>query len=127
LNDISVRYKIKLDMDALEIARQAAAIASNKQASDILILDIRKVSSFAEFFVLCSGTSERQLDTTKEEITKGLKGYDVLPHHEEGSSQSGWLVIDYGNVIIHILTPEKREYYQLEKIWQNAGTILTIQ
>jgi ribosome-associated protein len=50
-----------------------------------------------------------------------------LPHHEEGSSQSGWLVIDYGNVIIHILTPEKREYYQLEKIWQNAGTILTIQ
>lgn len=114
-------------MEASEIAHRAAIIASNKQAGDILILDIRDASSFTDFFVLCSGNSERQIDMTKEEIIKSLKDSGVLPHHEEGTPPSGWLVLDYGSVVVHIFTPEKRRYYQLEKIWQNASAMLTIQ
>lgn len=101
--------------------------AGDKQASDILILDVRGVCSFADYFVLCSGESERQIRSIEEEIIKVLKQDGISPHHHEGTAESGWLLIDYGDVIVHIFDVSERERYQLDRLWENAPAVLRIQ
>jgi len=101
--------------------------ASDKQAGDIVLLDARKVCSFADYFVICSGESERQLRAIYDEIEHTLKREEVLPHHHEGTVNSGWLLLDYGNVIVHIFAALEREYYQLDKLWSKANPVLRIQ
>jgi len=101
--------------------------AGDKQASDILLLDTREVCSFADYFVLCSGESGRQLRAIYEEIEHILKKEGVLPHHSEGTVDSGWILLDFGDIIVHIFAPFEREYYQLDKLWSHARTVLRIQ
>lgn len=114
-------------LEALEIARKAVEVASEKQAVDILLLDTRDVCSFADYFVICSGESDRQLRAISEEIEHALKKGGVLPHHIEGDVDSGWLLLDFGDVIINIFAPFEREFYQLDKLWSHARPVLRIQ
>ncbi|MBU2609036.1 MAG: ribosome silencing factor [Chloroflexi bacterium] len=114
-------------MEAIDIARRVVEAASDKQAIDIVLLDTRDVCSFAEYFVICSGDSSRQIDAIREEIEHVLKEQGVRPHHYEGSTDSGWLLMDYGAVIIHIFAPEERDYYQLDKLWGQANTLVRVQ
>lgn len=109
------------------MARRAVEAASAKQATDIVLLDTRGVCSFAEYFVICSGDSQRQIKTIYEEIGHILKGVGVLPHHHEGTVDSGWLLFDFGDVVIHIFAPLEREHYQLDRLWGQAGTVVRIQ
>jgi len=102
-------------------------IAGEKQAGNIVLLDAREVCSFADYFVICSGDSERQLRTIYDEIELGLKKNGVVPHHHEGTIDSGWLLLDYGDVIIHIFGVAEREYYNLDELWHEARTVLRIQ
>ena len=92
-----------------------------------MLLDARGVCSFADYFVICSGDSERQIKTIYEEIGHILKQANILPHHHEGTVDSGWLLLDYGSVIAHIFTSFEREYYQLDKLWSQAIPIVRIQ
>jgi len=85
------------------------------------------VCSFTDYFVICSGTSERQLKTIFEEIGHKLKGANILPHHTEGTADSGWLLLDYGDVVVHILSLSERDYYQLDELWGKAIPIVRIQ
>ena len=101
--------------------------ASEKQADDIVLLDTRTVCSFADYFVICSGESDRQIKTIYEEVEHVLKKEGVLPRHSEGSVGSGWLLLDFGNVIVHIFALFEREYYQLDKLWSQASAVLRIQ
>jgi len=101
--------------------------ASDKQAGDIVLLDARAVCSFADYFVICSGETGRQLQAIYEEIEHALKKKGILPHHHEGTIDSGWLLLDYGNVIVHIFAALEREYYQLDKLWGEANLVLRIQ
>ncbi len=114
-------------MEALDVARKVVEVAGEKQAADMLILDIRGTCSFADFFVICSGESERQIKAIYEEVRHGLKEVGVYPHHYEGTPESGWVLIDIGDVIVHIFSPEERENYQLDKLWHEATTVLRIQ
>ena len=114
-------------LEAIEVARKAVEAASDKQAMDIVLLDTRGVCSFADYFVICSGDSERQLKTIYEEIEHILKREGVLPHHHEGTVDSGWLLLDFGEVIVHIFASIEREYYQLDKLWSRASTVVRIQ
>lgn len=109
------------------MARKAVEAASDKQASDIVLLDARTVCSFADYFVICSGDTERQIGAISEEIEHILKKEGVLPNHHEGTVDSGWLLLDYGDVIVHIFAPTEREYYQLDKLWGQAKLVLRIQ
>ena|ERR1035437_271079 len=111
-------------METIEIARRAAEIASDKQASNILLLDMRDVCSFTDYFVLCSGDSQRQLSAIQDEITTALKEEGVVPHHSEGGEDSGWLVLDFGNIIVHIFDPQEREFYNLDELWSKAKTVV---
>ena len=83
--------------------------------------------SFADYFVICSGDSQRQIKTIYEEIEHILKKRGILPHHHEGTVDSGWLLLDFGEVIIHIFASFEREYYQLDKLWSQASIVVKIQ
>jgi len=109
------------------VARKVVEAASDKQASDIVLLDAREICSFADYFVICNGEADRHLKTICDEIEHKLKAEAVLPHHHEGTVDSGWLLIDFGDVIVHIFSPFEREYYQLDKLWSQAATVVRIQ
>jgi ribosome-associated protein len=114
-------------MDALELAQKTVEIASDKQASDIVLLDARGICSLADYFVICSGDSARQLKSIHDEVEHVLKREGVLPHHLEGAMDSGWLLLDYGDVIVHIFGRPEREFYQLDKLWGRATPLVRIQ
>jgi len=101
--------------------------ASEKQAIDIALLDTREVCSFADYFVICSGDTNRQIKAIYDEVEHELKKEGVLPHHHEGTVDSGWLLLDFGDVIVHIFASFEREYYQLDKLWGQASTVVRIQ
>ena len=92
-----------------------------------MLLDARGVCSFADYFVICNGDSERQIQAIYDEVGHTLKKEGILPHHHEGTVDSGWLLLDFGNVIVHIFIPFEREYYQLDKLWSLATPIIRIQ
>lgn len=102
-------------------------IAGDKQAQDIILLDVRGVVGFSDYFVILSGETSRQMDAIYDEIVRLLKKEGVLPLHCEGSVASGWLLIDYGDVIVHIFSPLEREYYRLDELWGEASTVVRIQ
>lgn len=109
------------------MARKVVEIASEKQASDIVLLDMRQVCSFADYFVIFSSDSDRQMKAIYDEIGQSLKQEGVLPHHYEGAIDSGWLLIDFGDVIVHIFSPPEREFYQLDQLWSQATPVIRIQ
>ena len=114
-------------MDASELARMVVEAASDKQAEDIVMLDMRGVCNFADYFVICSGGSSRQVQAVAEEIDRVLSRAGVEPDRREGDVDSGWLLLDYGDVIIHIFDSEIREFYRLEKLWSRATPVISIQ
>ena len=92
-----------------------------------MLLDAQPVCNFADYFVICSGASERQLGAIEDEIEHSLKKEGVAPYHREGTVNSGWVLLDYGGVIVHIFAPSDREYYQPDKLWGGMNTVLRIQ
>jgi ribosome-associated protein len=103
-------------------------IVEEKLGEDILLLDIRELSLFADFFVICNGTSERQLKALVEGVRETVKNeLDILPHHIEGEPASGWVLLDFIDVIVHIFTPELRAYYDLEGLWHEGKVLLRMQ
>ena len=91
------------------------------------MLDTRGVCSFADYFVICSGEAGRQIKAIYDEVEHALKKEGVLPHHREGTLDSGWLLLDFGGVIVHIFAPLERGYYQLGELWNEATPVVTIQ
>ncbi len=92
-----------------------------------MLLDARGVCSFADYFVMCSAQSSRQIDAIYNEIMHSLKSEGLLPNHREGTVDSGWMLLDYGDVIIHIFAPAERDYYQLDELWSQARPVVRIQ
>ena len=109
------------------MARAIVDIAEEKKASNIVLLDIRNVSIIADYFVICSGNTERQVKAIAKDIEENLDKKDVHPRAKEGIDQGRWALLDYGDVIVHIFAPVEREYYRLEKLWSNAQTVLVVQ
>ena len=110
-----------------QIARKAVDIAADQQASDILLLDIRKLAAFADYFVILTAESLRQMGSVTEEITAQLKTMGAELHHREGQPASGWILLDYGDCVVHIFAPEQREYFRLEQLWAAAPPLIQIQ
>ena len=111
----------------LEVARRIVDVAADRQAADIVLLDISQHASFADYFIICHGTSERQIKAIVDNVIEELEREGEHALHVEGSPSSGWVLIDYGAVIVHVFAPEERAYYRLERLWQDAPTILRVQ
>jgi ribosome-associated protein len=92
------------------------------------VLDIRERTVIADYFVVCSGNSERQLKAIVESVTEEIKkSHKIYALHVEGDSTTGWVLIDYGYVIVHVFTPERRAFYDLESLWREAAVLLKMQ
>ena len=114
-------------LEPLEQARKITEIASERQGSDILLLDVSEVCGFADYFVIMSSLTPRHTVALREEIESGLKGISDDLIHREGSASSGWILLDYGSVVVHIFSAAEREYYRLESLWEHGNTIVRIQ
>lgn len=109
--------------DSQQIALAAARAASDKKATDIRILDLRKISSFADYFVICTGTSEPHLKAISSEVRERLREDLGLTAHADGFPVSQWVVLDYSGVLVHIFLPDKRSFYDLESLWKDAPSV----
>ena len=114
-------------LESNELARKVVDIASDRKAEDIVMLDISKVSIIADYFVICSGTSDRQVRAIAREIDEQLGKADVNPISVEGMNDAKWVLMDYGSVLVHIFDPATRAFYQLEQLWAGAQPVLVMQ
>jgi ribosome-associated protein len=111
-------------MDSKKLAGLCRDFADNKKAENIVILDVRDLSSVTDYFVIASGTSEPHLRAIVEEITDGLREqHDVRPLRKDGSMQGAWVVLDFFDVIVHVMRTDARERYDLEGLWGDAARV----
>ena len=113
--------------EARALALNIADILTETPASDTVVLDISGRSSFADFFVICSGENERQLRAVANAVREHLSDEGRLPRRSEGEFISGWIVLDYADVVVHIFDVDQRDFYRLEELWSDAVTVLAIQ
>ena len=115
-----------MTLDPGQVARMAVDVASEGQAEDIVMLDIRKLTGFADYFVIMSANSRRQLEALQEDLVKFLKASGVSLRHREGTAESGWVLLDYNDVIIHLFGAEERDYYRLDQLWSGAAQVVRV-
>ena len=115
------------ERSALDLARRIVELAEDKKAADIVLLDLTGLTTMADYFVIASGGSERQLDASAEGVVSGMRDEKVHAFGREGTAASHWVLVDFGSVIVHVFTPPERDYYQLERHWSEAKTILRLQ
>ena len=113
-------------MENKELALKAARILDDKQGKDIIIIDISNKASFADYFVLASGNSERQIGALSDEVDDRFQKEGITPKSIEGHRSSGWILMDYGDVIVNVLTTEMRDRYNIEKAWGD-GEFITLE
>jgi ribosome-associated protein len=107
-----------VEMQGAELASTIAAYASDKKAIDIVELDLRGVLGYTDYFVICSGNTERQVKAIHDGINEGMKKeHGVLPRRVEGVAEARWILMDYLDVVVHVFTPQTRSYYRLEQLW----------
>ena len=105
-------------MSPEELTQAVAALAADKKAIDIVALDLRGVAGYTDFFVICSGGSDRQTKAIHDGIHEGMKKeHDTLPRRVEGAGEARWILMDYLDCVVHVFTPDTRDYYRLEQLW----------
>jgi ribosome-associated protein len=114
------------EVDPSELAHLIVDIATDKKANDIVMLRTAEVTSMADFFVICSGRSDRQVQALARSIVDRLREQGVRPLGVEGLSSGRWVLVDYASVIVHLFTPPEREYYGLERLWSGAAPVVRI-
>ncbi|MBT4124887.1 MAG: ribosome silencing factor [Chloroflexi bacterium] len=119
--------KTKIVATNEELARAAVDEASEKLGSDIVLLETEGISSFADYFVIISGETDRHLESMAEDISRRSRKMGVHVTHREGSGKGGWLLIDFTGVVIHLFTRDQREHYGLEDLWARATEIVRVQ
>ena len=109
-----------MEFESKELAKKIVKAADDKKAEDISVLEMKGISILADYFVVCSGSSDTQVKAILNSIEQELSEYDIEPQSKEGNDVCNWVVLDYADVIVHIFHEEEREYYQLEKLWGDA-------
>ena len=115
----------KIYLDSLELAHHIVDVIEDRKAEDILLLDLRPDNIIADFFVICSGNNERHLSAITDIVRQDTKDrFSKIPFTNEGTAQNGWVVMDYGDVVVHLFSPDKRDYYALEELWDAASKVM---
>lgn len=118
---------LETEEDIRDFAITIADILADTPAAHTRVLDIRAISSLADFFVITSADNERQLRAVTRQLTDELNNRKVRPTRVEGDQTSGWILVDYSDVVVHIFHAELRQFYNLEDLWQEAPVLLEIQ
>ena len=112
--------EVDVRQEAEQLARRIVGAALDKKARDVVALDMRGVVSYTDFFVICTGNTERQTQAIEDGVYQELKRGDetrILPERVEGRTEARWILMDYGDCVVHIFTPAARDYYRLEMLW----------
>jgi len=112
-----------LELNGINIAELAAKSAYDRKALDVIILDLRNLSSFTDYFVICSGTSDTHIEGIAENVEEKLAEQNMKVWHREGEKKASWILLDYVDVIVHIFSKDAREFYSLERLWGDAPKI----
>jgi len=112
--------------DPAELAHRIVDVASDKKGSDIVLLRTAELTTMADYFVIASGRSERQVQALGQALVDELRDEGVRPLGIEGLAKARWVLIDYGSVIVHVFSPEEREYYGLERLWSQAAQVVRV-
>jgi ribosome-associated protein len=115
-------------LEPIELARSIAEWVGDKKGENIVLTDLRLITTLADYFLICEAPSDRQINAITENIRENGKiAYDLLPLRVEGKGDSGWVLMDYGRVVVHIFSPDMRRYYDLENLWNEAQVLLKVQ
>ena len=114
------------NLESTAIAQLIVEMASDKLAEDIVMLDLKRIASFADYFVIMSAQSSRQIEALEKDITDTLSEVNVHRFNREGTHDSGWVLLDFSDVIVHIFGPEEREFFGLERLWSGASEVVRI-
>lgn len=116
-------------MQGLELATRITDIIVDGHGEDILILDLQEITTVTDYFVICTAASARQLDALQGAIQTAVKqwGPSLVSGRKEGTPESGWVLMDYNSVVVHLFSPEMRDYYRLEDLWKAARVVTHIQ
>ncbi|MFQ6039696.1 MAG: ribosome silencing factor [Candidatus Poribacteria bacterium] len=112
-----------MELHSQQIAKLAAEAALSRRANDVVILDLRGIASFTDFFVICNGNSDTHLEGISNAILEKLEENAVELWHKEGSRNDNWILLDYVDVVVHLFLREAREFYNLERLWADAPTV----
>ena len=114
------------EVDVVQVQR-AAALCLDLKANNIVVLDLEKVSNATDYFLIASGSSDTHVRAIAEHVVDELKKEGVRPHHVEGLAQGRWVLLDYVDFVVHVFHPTLRDFYQLERHWAEAKTVLRLQ
>jgi ribosome-associated protein len=124
--DLAEAAKASTAQDPGELAHRIVDVASDKKASDIVMLRTAEVTTMADYFVIASGRSDRQVQALSKAIVDELRDEGIKPLGIEGRANARWVLLDYGSVIVHLFAPEEREYYGLERLWSDATQVVRL-
>ena len=102
------------------VVEKAARAALDKKGEDVVVLDLRKASSFTDYFVVASGNNQKQILAMADAVLETLRAEGMRPKHTEGYPRREWILLDYGGLVVHIFTPRQRAFYDLERLWGGA-------
>jgi ribosome-associated protein len=125
-SELAKRAEKRVEVDPGELAHRIVDVASDKKAVDIVLLGTAEVTTMADYFVIASGRSDRQLQALSAAIVDELRDDGIRPLGIEGKGGARWVLIDYGSVIVHLFAPEVREYYGLERLWSKAAQVVRV-
>ena len=108
-------------MDAKEMAKLAVAALEDKKAVDVKVIDIEKISTLADYFIIASGTNRSQVQAMSEAVEEELQKHDIHPKNVEGYQSANWILMDYGDIVLHIFDEENRLFYDIERIWKDGS------
>jgi ribosome-associated protein len=109
------------------MARKLVDVLEDKKADNIILLDIHEIASFTDYFVICNGSSDRMLSALADAASEAAHQLFQLPAKIEGRPEDGWLLVDLGDMIVHLFSPDQREYYRLEQLWDKGKVLLKLQ
>ena len=122
--ETSTAASVSTDPTAIQV-RQAVAAAEDRKAIDLQVLHLSEVSDFTDYFVICGGTSERQVQAIADAVEESLRKGGRRPLHVEGYNRGHWVLLDYGDFVVHIFQDETRRFYALERLWGDAPDVTT--
>ena len=117
----------EVNLKTLDLAHKIIYALEGKKGGNILLLDIHKIASFTDYFIICTGTSDRMIKSLAEAALGNINKISGINQKFRGLPSSGWLVADLGDIVVHIFSPDQREYYQLEQLWENGKVLLHLQ
>ena len=118
--------RVEIPTDASELAHRIVEIASDKKGNDIVLLRTAELTTMADFFVIVSGRSDRQVQALAGAIVDELRDDGIRPIGVEGKQSSRWVLLDFGSVIVHVFAPDEREFYGLERLWSQAAQVVRV-